>query len=33
MHMVDALPMIFVGGAFVFLIGRMVVDYVKAKAA
>jgi len=33
MHMVDALPVIFVGGAFLFLIGRMVVDYVRAKSA
>ena len=33
MHMVDALPIVFVGGAFLFFIGRMVVDYVKAKSA
>ena len=32
MHMVDTLPVIFVGGTFMFLIGRMVVDYVRAKS-
>ncbi len=33
MHMVDAVPLILVGGAFLFLIGRMVVDYVRANSA
>ena len=29
MHMIDTVPILFVGGAFLFLIGRMVVDYIK----
>lgn len=33
MHMVDTLPVILVSGAFLFLIGRMVVDYVRANSA
>ncbi len=33
MHLVDTVPILFVGGAFLFLIGRMVVDYIKAKSA
>ncbi len=30
MNMVDTIPILFVGGAFLYLVGSMVVSYIKA---
>lgn len=33
MSMVDAIPILFVGGTFLYFIGTMVVNYIKANSA
>ena len=33
MHTVDLIPIVFVGGAFLLLIGRMLLEYTRARSA